>query len=199
MLLHLLALCSGARSTRRAISHRSPLARLVSSTAVRRAVVVRSSDIRAPASLCWALPLELSEQPADLGLVAVETATAVPSCAAASPPGPPGHSATHGPGLGKTRWAAERTLPCLHHFKHLRIHYETHADPHPSLTQRARSTTYPRKPRPAFLNEQLEGAGLEVAVKDADETIAEMSEGEVVADIWCTLFVVATAGAERVA
>ncbi|MGW0565554.1 transposase [Streptomyces sp. NPDC003016] len=45
--------------------------------------------------------------------------------------------ASHGPGLGKTRWAVERPFAWLHQFKRLRIRYEIRADLHLGLLRLA--------------------------------------------------------------
>ncbi|ROR37535.1 DDE family transposase [Kitasatospora cineracea] len=56
----------------------------------------------------------------------------------------------HGSGLGKTRWAVERTFAWLHQFKRLRIRYETHADLHLGLLQLACGIICLRKLRTSF-------------------------------------------------
>lgn len=55
----------------------------------------------------------------------------------------------HGSGLGKTRWAVERTFAWLHQFKRLRIRYEIHAGLHLSLLQLVCSISL-RKLRTSF-------------------------------------------------
>ncbi|MEE1751136.1 IS5 family transposase [Streptomyces sp. SP18CS02] len=56
----------------------------------------------------------------------------------------------HGSGLGKTRWAAERTFAWLHQFKRLRTRYEIRADLHLGLLQLACSIIYLRRLRTSF-------------------------------------------------
>ncbi|MFF7852127.1 IS5 family transposase [Streptomyces sp. NPDC007910] len=56
----------------------------------------------------------------------------------------------HGPGLGKTRWAVERTFAWLHQFKRLRIRYEIRADLHLGLLQLACSSICLRRIRTSF-------------------------------------------------
>lgn len=53
----------------------------------------------------------------------------------------------HGSGLGRTRWAAERTLAWLHQFKRLRIRDEIHGTPHLALLQLACSIICMRRLR----------------------------------------------------
>lgn len=52
----------------------------------------------------------------------------------------------HGSGLGKTRWAVERTFAWLHQFKRLRIRYERSADLHQSLLVRLQHHLPPTTP-----------------------------------------------------
>lgn len=56
----------------------------------------------------------------------------------------------HGSGLGKTRWAVERTFAWLHQFKRLRTRYEIRADLHLGLLQLACSIICLRRLRTSF-------------------------------------------------
>ncbi|WP_373294590.1 IS5 family transposase [Streptomyces albiflavescens] len=56
----------------------------------------------------------------------------------------------HGSGLGKIRWAVERTSAWLHQFKRLRIRYEIRADLHLGLLQLACSIICLRRLRTSF-------------------------------------------------
>ncbi len=57
---------------------------------------------------------------------------------------------SHGSGLGKTCWVAERTFAWLHQLKRLRIRYEMRADLHLALLQLACSTIYLRRLHSSF-------------------------------------------------
>ncbi|SDD31644.1 Transposase DDE domain-containing protein [Streptomyces prasinopilosus] len=58
--------------------------------------------------------------------------------------------ATHGSGLGKTRWVVERTFVRLHQFKRLRIRYEIRADLRLGLLQLACNIICSRRLRTSF-------------------------------------------------